>query len=176
MSPWKDGYAERRDRWVISVMWGELVAVCVHLPFCWCSLWIVVEDNFRVAMRNDAIDGSSPSCEVSLSLFVFICPSADAHSELSLRTTYILFDVNLLETISKTLWKTTFTPFQPKVIDNPARIFRRLTKSVLLRCLSWIDAMHDDRLSDSCALKIVSCFGTDIECCEYLLIWQQPWS
>jgi hypothetical protein len=69
---------------------------------------------------------------------------------------------------------TTFTPFQPNVIDNPARIFRRLTISVLLRRLSRIDAMHDDRLSDSCALKIVPCFGTDIECCEYLLIWQQP--
>jgi Family of unknown function (DUF6533) len=35
--------------------------------------------------------------------------------------------------------------------------------------------MHDARLSDPCALKIVSCFGTDIECCEYLLIWQQQW-
>jgi hypothetical protein len=87
-------------------------------------------------MRNDAIDGSSPSCEVGLSLFVFIFPSADTHSGLSLRTTYMLFGVNLLETIYKTLWKTTFTPFQPNVIDNPARIFRRLTISVVLRCLS----------------------------------------
>jgi hypothetical protein len=63
-------------------------------------------------MRNDATDRSSPPCEVSL--FVFICPSADAHSGLSLRTTYMLSGVNLFETISKTLWKSHFHPIPAK--------------------------------------------------------------
>jgi hypothetical protein len=65
-------------------------------------------------MGNDAIDGSSPSCEVGLSLFAFICPSADAHSGLSLRTTYMLFGINLFQRISKTLWNNHFQPIPAK--------------------------------------------------------------
>jgi hypothetical protein len=92
-------------------------------------------------MRNDGIDGSSPSCEVGLSLFVFICPSPDAHSGLSVRTTYMLFGVNLLATISKTPWKNHFHLI-PAKCNRQSGENTQVANHICASTLPWLNWCH----------------------------------